>query len=186
MILTNHSLRHMDRLMASLNIFFKLFSFDAEIPHFKSGWEIIKAKQYYANLSFISINMPKRRRCSWKLTPIFIKNTITVVSVGVHMFLRCVLWTAGTIQFLLQFLVHNMIIKCCQTLLEGEPWFAHNMIKTHVWPCAWLLWNWSSRGQLALCNPRGRQAEWVLSSTDRMKISVKKAIQNGFSFLSHT
>ena len=23
-------------------------------------------------------------------------------------------------------------------------------------PCAWLLWHWSSRGQLALCNPRGR------------------------------
>ena len=23
-------------------------------------------------------------------------------------------------------------------------------------PCAWLLWHWSSLGQLALCNPRGR------------------------------
>ena len=23
-------------------------------------------------------------------------------------------------------------------------------------PCAWLLWHWSSRGQLTLCNPRGR------------------------------
>ena len=23
-------------------------------------------------------------------------------------------------------------------------------------PCAWLLWHWSSQGQLALCNPRGR------------------------------
>ena len=23
-------------------------------------------------------------------------------------------------------------------------------------PCAWLPWHWSSRGQLALCNPRGR------------------------------
>ena len=29
-------------------------------------------------------------------------------------------------------------------------------------------------------------AEWVLSSTDRVKISVKEAIQNGFLFLSHT
>ena len=29
-----------------------------------------------------------------------------------------------------------------------------NIIKTHV--RAWLLWDWSSRGQLALCNPRGR------------------------------
>ena len=30
------------------------------------------------------------------------------------------------------------------------------------------------------------KAEWVLSSTDRAKISVKEAIQNGFLFLSHT
>ena len=30
------------------------------------------------------------------------------------------------------------------------------------------------------------EAEWVLSSTDRVKISVKEAIQNGFLFLSHT
>ena len=45
--------------------------------------------------------------------------------------------------------------------------------------------SWSSRGQLALCNPRGRYAEWVLSSTDRVKISVKEAIQSGFLFLSH-
>ena len=29
-------------------------------------------------------------------------------------------------------------------------------------------------------------ASWVLSSTDRVKISVKEAIQNGFLFLSHT
>ena len=42
-------------------------------------------------------------------------------------------------------------------------------------PCVWLLWHWSSRGQLALCN--------FLSSTDRVKISVKEAIQNGFLFL---
>ena len=49
-------------------------------------------------------------------------------------------------------------------------------------PCAWLLWHWSSRGQLALCNPRSRSAECVLSSTDRVKISVKEAIQNGFLF----
>ena len=30
------------------------------------------------------------------------------------------------------------------------------------------------------------EAEWVLSSTDRVKISVKEAIQNGFLFLFHT
>ena len=30
------------------------------------------------------------------------------------------------------------------------------------------------------------EAEWVLSSTDRVKISVKEPIQNGFLFLSHT
>ena len=30
------------------------------------------------------------------------------------------------------------------------------------------------------------EAEWVPSSTDRVKISVKEAIQNGFLFLSHT
>ena len=30
------------------------------------------------------------------------------------------------------------------------------------------------------------EASWVLSSTDRVKISVKEAIQNGFLFLSHT
>ena len=29
-------------------------------------------------------------------------------------------------------------------------------------------------------------ALWVLSSTDRVKISAKEAIQNGFLFLSHT
>ena len=29
-------------------------------------------------------------------------------------------------------------------------------------------------------------ALWVLSSTDRVKVSVKEAIQNGFLFLSHT
>ena len=45
-------------------------------------------------------------------------------------------------------------------------------------PCAWLLWHWSSRGQLALCNPRGRQAEWVLSTTGRVKF--KK--QAGFKY----
>ena len=28
--------------------------------------------------------------------------------------------------------------------------------------------------------------KWVLSSTDRVKISVKEAIENGFLFLSHT
>ena len=30
------------------------------------------------------------------------------------------------------------------------------------------------------------EAEWVLSSIDQVKISVKEAIQNGFLFLSHT
>ena len=30
------------------------------------------------------------------------------------------------------------------------------------------------------------EAEWVLSSTERVKISVKEAIQNRFLFLSHT
>ena len=46
-------------------------------------------------------------------------------------------------------------------------------------PCAWLLWHWSSRGQLALCNPR---RQWVLSPTDRVQINVKKTIQNDWSF----
>ena len=53
-------------------------------------------------------------------------------------------------------------------------------------PCVWLLWHWSSRGQFALSNPLGLTASWVLSSTDRVKISVKEAIQNGFLFSSHT
>ena len=56
-------------------------------------------------------------------------------------------------------------------------------MKTHV---RGFFDTWSSRGLLALCNPRGRQAEWVLSSTDFVKISVKEAIQIGFLFLSHT
>ena len=30
------------------------------------------------------------------------------------------------------------------------------------------------------------EAEWVLSSSDQVKISVKEAIQNVFLFLSHT
>ena len=37
-------------------------------------------------------------------------------------------------------------------------------------------------GTLQPTRPLGR----VLSSTDRVKISVKEAIQNGFLFLSHT
>ena len=50
-------------------------------------------------------------------------------------------------------------------------------------PCAWLLWHWSSRGQLALCTlALGLTASCVLSSTDRVKISVKEAIQNGVCF----
>ena len=51
-------------------------------------------------------------------------------------------------------------------------------------PCVWLLWHWSSRGQLPLCNQLGLTASWVLSSTDEVKISVKEAIQNEFLFLS--
>ena len=48
--------------------------------------------------------------------------------------------------------------------------------------CAWLLWHWSSRGQLALCNTLGPTASWVLSSTDRVKISVKQPIQMVWCF----
>ena len=33
---------------------------------------------------------------------------------------------------------------------------SHNLMIYNENPCAWLLWHWSSRGQLALCNPRGR------------------------------
>ena len=47
-------------------------------------------------------------------------------------------------------------------------------MKTHV------------RGFLTLISTRSvgslQPAEWVLSSTDRMKIIVKEAIQNGFLF----
>ena len=53
-----------------------------------------------------------------------------------------------------------------------------------VWPCnqnrcAWLPLLWTSQGQLAPCNPRGRAewAEWALSSTDRMRVRVKEPIQ---------
>ena len=42
------------------------------------------------------------------------------------------------------------------------------------------------RGQLTFCYPRGCKAEWVLNSTDGVKISVDESIQNGVVFLSHT
>ena len=48
-------------------------------------------------------------------------------------------------------------------------------------PCVWLLWHCSSRGQLVLCNPLGLTASWVLSSTNRVKISVEEPIQVEFS-----
>ena len=49
-------------------------------------------------------------------------------------------------------------------------------------PCAWHLWFWSSRGQLALCNPWGLMALWVLSSTHRVTTSVKNWFKMGFCF----
>ena len=50
-------------------------------------------------------------------------------------------------------------------------------------PCVWLLWYWSSQGQLAVCNPRGLTAEWVLwvELTEWTSVS-KKPFKMGFCF----
>ena len=56
--------------------------------------------------------------------------------------------------------IHNLMtihcvdgVRCIkltkQLMLRMVPIYNKN-------PCAWLLWHWSSRGQLTLCNPRGR------------------------------
>ena len=47
--------------------------------------------------------------------------------------------------------------------------------------CAWLLWHWSSQGQLALCNPRGR-SKFNWTSEDRCQRSHSKWV---FVFIPH-
>ena len=48
--------------------------------------------------------------------------------------------------------LHNKVLS----IVTGVPprTSVHQLYNEN--PCAWLLWHWSSRGQLALCNPRGR------------------------------
>ena len=73
----------------SLNSFLVL-SFDTKMSHLKRRWKVLRAKQCYGNLSFISINVSFSKTISLKtfswLFPHskFIKNTITFdVSNGV-------------------------------------------------------------------------------------------------------
>ena len=50
-------------------------------------------------------------------------------------------------------------------------------------PCAWLLWHWSSRGQLALWNPRGRVgSKFNWPSEDQCRRSHSKWV---FVFIPH-
>ena len=47
----------------------------------------------------------------------------------------------------------SFISQCPRTSKFRSVWYMWFYNKN---PCAWLPWHWSSRGQLALCNPRGR------------------------------
>ena len=53
-------------------------------------------------------------------------------------------------------------------------------------PCAWLLWHWSSRGQLALCNPRGRLGRVGSKFNWPSEDQCQRSHSKWFLFISHT
>ena len=85
------------------------------------------------------------------------------------------------------------LIKCLQNSIMGKyPQKFYKFEKSVWWsleeqynenPCAWLLWHWFSRGQLALCNPRGRVgSKFNWPSEDQCQRSHSKWV---FVFIPH-
>ena len=104
--------------MASLNIFLLLnscivLSFDIKkISHFRRRWKILMANQNYANLPFISINVPlsktvRLKAFLWIFSQTnFIMNTITFdVPHDINVkFVHRILWVHRAFQISLQYL----------------------------------------------------------------------------------
>ena len=67
-----HHLHQMGLEMTSFNIcslhLFLVQSFDTKISHFKCQWKLLMMYQYYANLTFISINVSLRKTAQLKIS----------------------------------------------------------------------------------------------------------------------